>query len=116
MPYARCLMKSFIKESERIILSALISGSNCPSIEVPQKNCEVDVDYSGAGYFLTYRSNNLPTKRYVLDTPKIHGWYGKTQVGFIAFVEDSEIMLECYTFTGDFSPEDRECEYRADSA
>jgi hypothetical protein len=108
-------MKTTIKESERKIISALISESDCPDIELPEENKEVEIEYSGVGYFLTFKNTEFPKERYVLDKPNLSGSFGDIYVGFVAFVMESEFTLECYSYGEEFTQEDRERKYQADS-
>jgi hypothetical protein len=57
----------------------------------------VGYEYSGCGYFLTVRHKLLPTKRIVCGDPIVDARSGDVRAGYIAFVENGELMLECYT-------------------
>ena len=58
----------------------------------------VSYDYSGAGYFLTVKHPSLPSKRIVCDKPNVVGRSGNIQSGFVVFIENGELMLECFTW------------------
>ncbi|WMW80403.1 hypothetical protein RF679_17410 [Undibacterium cyanobacteriorum] len=70
-----------------------------------------EVEYSGAGYFLSFRHPALPKKRVVLNSPNISGRLGEIEVGFIGFIENSEITLECFAYEGSISQSDRNGEF-----
>ncbi len=40
----------------------------------------------------------MPTNRVVCDTPIVAGRVNNTDCGFIVFMENGELMLECYGF------------------
>jgi len=51
------------------------------------------------------RHRSLPDKRVVLDKPILSGAIGDLLTGFIAFVENGEITLECFSYGGEAVPE-----------
>jgi len=57
----------------------------------------VSYEYSGVGYFLTVRHPRLPKDRRVLSEPVVIGRVGEIEGGFLVFVQNAELMLECYT-------------------
>lgn len=65
----------------------------------------VELDFTGTGYFLTLRHGSLPDERVVLDKPVISGIVGDLLTGFVAFIENGDITLECHSFGGDAVPE-----------
>ncbi len=65
----------------------------------------VDYEYTGVGYFLTLRHSSLPTERVVCDEPMIIGKSAYTETGFVVFLENNELMLECHTWGEDSIPE-----------
>jgi len=65
----------------------------------------VSLDFTGVGYFLTLRHRELPVERTVLDAPAIKGKAGELLTGFIAFVENNELTLECFSYGGEAVPE-----------
>jgi hypothetical protein len=58
----------------------------------------VSFNYSENGYFLTVTHSVLPQERSVFSTPPVVGNAGDIQVGFVAFVQDCELVLECHTW------------------
>ena len=71
--------------------------------------------FSGAGYFLTIKDTMLPKHRIVLDRPDIRGKLGGIDVGYLAFVENSELMLECYSYDQEILPKHRDQEFVRDA-
>jgi len=54
--------------------------------------------FSGAGYFIRLRHEKLPSKRWVCDEPYLVGRSALIDaIGFIGFVEDGELTLECHS-------------------
>lgn len=95
-------MKSF--ESE--IIRSLIGNALAPNIlERVLNSTEFQVEHTGDGYFLTVKHTDLPKKRHVFDEPIIIGTYSRGEVGFVVFVEEHTLMLECHGW-GDPVPSD----------
>jgi len=57
----------------------------------------VGYEYSGCGYFLTVKHGSLPSERIVCSAPIVVARAGEVQGGYLAFIENGELMLECYT-------------------
>src|SRR4051812_24589254 len=57
----------------------------------------VGYKYSGCGYFLTVKHPSIPAKRIVCGDPIVVARAGDIQGGYIVFIENGELMLECYT-------------------
>jgi hypothetical protein len=63
-------------------------------------------EYTGCGYFLTVRHPSLPAERRTLSEPAILGNVGEIQAGFVVFLGDGELVLECHTWGPVAVPED----------
>ena len=60
---------------------------------------EVDrFNYTGCGYFLTVGQKNLPVERCTLSVPAVVCIAGDVLAGFVAFLGDHELTLECHTW------------------
>ena len=57
---------------------------------------DADCDHTGVGYFLTVRDDGLPSVRIVLDEPLLMGRSNGVEVGFVVFIENHELTLECH--------------------
>jgi hypothetical protein len=57
----------------------------------------VDYEYSGCGYFLTVKHDLVPKDRVVCGATMVVARAGEVEGGYIAFLENGELMLECYT-------------------
>ena len=87
-----------MKEFERKIIAELLEESELKNIALSGAVDNEVVEFSGAGYFITIKDPVLPKHRIVLDSPDIRGRLGGIEVGYLAFVENSELMLECYSY------------------
>jgi hypothetical protein len=87
--------KAFEEEALRVLALAELGA---PAVEDVLANAElVNYEYSGVGYFLTVRHPCLPRTRAVLSKPTVLGQLGAVEGGFLVFIENGELMLECYT-------------------
>jgi hypothetical protein len=57
----------------------------------------VGFEYSGCGYFLTVKHALVPKNRVVCSATMVVASAGDVDGGYIAFLENGELMLECYT-------------------
>ena len=55
-------------------------------------------EFTGAGYYLTATHPDLPAERSVLSYPIVTGSNRGTLCGFVAFLGDNELTLECHAF------------------
>jgi hypothetical protein len=53
-------------------------------------------EYSGCGYFLKVRHPEIPRERMVCDKPFVSGLAEGVRGGFIIFIGNGELTLECY--------------------
>jgi len=65
----------------------------------------VTYEYTGAGYFLTLRHASLPKERIVCDKPRVVGRSEGLETGFIVFLENHELTLECHAWSQNSVPE-----------
>jgi hypothetical protein len=56
-------------------------------------------EYTGHGYFVTVTHPLLPTQRRVFDRPLLCGRTDYAECGFVVFVQDSELTLECHPWS-----------------
>ena len=62
-------------------------------------------DYTGARYFLELMNNILPIDRITLSEPGLMGRTNQFNVGFLVFIENSKLVLECHSWGIDNPPE-----------
>lgn len=55
-------------------------------------------EYTGSGYFLTLADPSLPAGVATLSYPTVVGEYGEFICGFVVFIGDHELTLECHTW------------------
>lgn len=104
-----------MKEFERKIIGELLEMAELKNIVLSGAGDNEVVEFSGAGYFLTIKDLMLPKHRIVLDRPNIRGKLGGIDVGYLAFVENSELMLECYSYDQEILPKHRDQEFVRDA-
>jgi len=62
-------------------------------------------DYTGAGYFLELTNDILPKDRKTISEPTLFGRADNFEVGFIIFIENSKLTLECHSWGEENPPE-----------
>lgn len=87
-----------MKEFEKKIILELLSEANLMKIKLPANESEIQIEHTGAGYYIGFQNHSIPKQRIVLDKPIISGYLGDVHVGFVAFIENSQFLLECYAF------------------
>ena len=97
-----------MKDFEREIIDELLSGEENQAIVFSKQGCEEVIEYSGAGYYLTIRDPSLPEARLVLNKPDISGQLDGIDVGYLAFIENHEFTLECYSYEQEITAVNRE--------
>jgi len=100
-----------MKEFEKTIILTLLSEAELFDVELPESKENIDIEYTGVGYFLEFSNASIPVKRIVLDRPNISGNLGGTTVGFLAFIEGSKFTLECHSYEESISQDCREYEF-----
>ena len=105
-----------MKKFERSIIDEFFEMSELKKIVLSDQDINENVAYSGTGYFLTIKDHMLPKRRIVLDKPDTRGKLGGIHVGYLAFVENSELMLECYSYDQEILPKHRNQEFVRDAA
>ncbi len=66
----------------------------------------VGCEQTGVGYFLTFRHPDLPGERHVCSQPTIVGEWNGIISGFVAFLDNHELTLECHSWGDDSIPGD----------
>ncbi len=60
-------------------------------------------DYTGAGYFLKLTNKLIPINRKVISKPTLIGETEDIQLGFVLFLENNTLTIECHGW-GDKNP------------
>ncbi len=55
-------------------------------------------DYTGAGYFLEITNDIFSVQRNVISEPTLIGKADNFQVGFILFIENKKLVIECHSW------------------
>ena len=75
------------------VLEAVIAGASFVSLEE-----------TGSGYFLTVKHSALPLARVVCSKALVHGRAGDLACGFVLFLEDGLLTLECHSWRNESIP------------
>jgi hypothetical protein len=89
-----------LKEYEKKILYLLASSVLSPE-EIESLIHEgkfINYEYTGSGYLLSLQHPCLPKARTVLSKPTVMGHADEVDCGFIVFIENSELTIECHTW------------------
>ncbi|WP_187429064.1 hypothetical protein ROLI_004640 [Roseobacter fucihabitans] len=65
----------------------------------------IRLDFTERGYFITLSSSSFPIERLLLNSPPVNGKVDELLTGFVAFVENNELTLECFAYDGDIVPD-----------
>ncbi len=65
----------------------------------------IGYEYTGAGYFIKIISEKIELKNEVISAPVPIGKIGELQIGFIIFIEDNNIIIECHSWGMENPPE-----------
>lgn len=97
-------LKNYEIEVIRLLVSNVLSVEQLDKVIHGAK--PVSYDYTGCGYFLTLSHHLLPKQRIVCSEPLIIGKAGEINSGFVVFIENNELTLECHDFGGPTIPKD----------
>lgn len=98
---------SVLKAFEQHAIDLLLEGVfPLDTIQAVKDRSElVHYEHTGVGYILTLRHPALPRKRLVCDKPRVMGESSGIESGFIVFIENHELVLECHAWGADAMPE-----------
>jgi hypothetical protein len=102
------MIEEIFKDFEIKVLQILITNklSTQKLNEIIQTAEFVSYEYTGSGYFLTVRHSNLLVERQVFSDPIVIGEVNKISCGFVVFLENKEMTLECHSWGEIDVPED----------
>ncbi len=88
------------KEYEKKVLYLLASGVLSPEqIESLTSEGEfISYEYTGSGYFFSLKHPCLPKARVVCSEPLVMGYADGVDCGFVVFIENGELTIECHTW------------------
>ena len=88
--------KAFELQAIRLMATGVLSAEQLQAladVEHPSR-----YDYTGSGYFLTVSLPSLPADPKTLSDPPVVGNVGDIQAGFVVFLGNQELTLECHTW------------------
>ena len=99
---------SVLKDFELRVIEALTEGALADGLRsrLQDEASLVDLSFDGIGYHLTVHHRDLPVSREVCDYPFVFGRADGILVGFIIFLEDKELTIDCHSFTSIAFPTD----------
>jgi hypothetical protein len=65
----------------------------------------IGYEYTGAGYFLKISSEKLDLKNEVIHDPVPIGKIEELELGFLIYIEDNNIIIECHSWGIENPPE-----------
>jgi hypothetical protein len=96
-------LREFELEAIRLLAAGALSAEQLDavaSIDEP-----VRYEHTGCGYFITVAHPGLPTEPHTLSDPYVAGRLGETECGFVVFLGEGELLLECHPVCGPDVPE-----------
>ena len=99
-------MKVELYEQEvlKILCNEVIPNSVLHDIIVNPES--INCKFTGEGYYLDIKHKEVPIDRIVCDKPIVIGQYQEQEVGFIVFIENGMISLECYNYSNKGIPKE----------
>lgn len=97
------VVKNYEKEAIKILLNRVLSPTVIASIV--EHGEFVKYEYTGSGYLLTLRHPDLPKNRLVCSYPKVVGISNGVDSGFVVFLQNHELTLECHSWGEQNVPE-----------
>jgi hypothetical protein len=89
-------LKPFELEAIRVLAAHSLTADALAALANP--SASILYRYSGSGYFVTIRDPRLPTKRLTCSVPPLVGVADNIVSGFVVFVGDGQLMLECHSW------------------
>jgi hypothetical protein len=99
---------SVLKKYETEVLHLLASGALLPSQleSIVSEGEVIGYQYTGSGYFLSIRHWSLPRERVVCHKPVVMGSTDGITCGFVIFIEEGQLTIECHSWGEIEVPED----------
>ena len=88
-----------LRKYEIEVLEIMLSEKfNTDEINSIIKSPVTDYHYTGSGYFVELSNDILPVDRLVISEPILFGIANEFNVGFVVYVENSKLALECHSW------------------
>ena len=96
-------MSATFKKFELGVLRVLLPPIPNPDEvrRLARESTVLSYEYTGCGCFLSIRHPNLPTARTVFSEPTVMGHALGVDCGFVVFIQDGELTLECHPWAID---------------
>ena len=94
------------RDFEKVAIAKLCSHAlSADDLDAILKHAEfVSLDHTSVGYFLTIRHDVLPQQRTVCSEPLLVGRGTNVDIGFVVFLENRELTLECHAWSAEALP------------
>lgn len=99
---SRIELRDFEIEAIGLLVGSTLSNEEL--VQVLDEGSVTELKETGYGYFLTLAHPGLSQERLVCDKPVVSGRHDHLRCGFVVFIEDRELTLECYPLFGDPLP------------
>ena len=99
---------SIFKDYERKVIQILVQRTT-PGLQLHSLLDEselVSIEYTGVGYYLTVRHKVIPRERVVCSERMLFGCAEGIECGFVVFLENGDLTLECHSWGNDEIPRD----------
>lgn len=96
-------LRKFELEAIRLLAEGILSSEQLHAIAAAGQ--PVRYEHTGCGYFVTVAHASLPTEPQTLSEPYVAGHIEETECGFVAFLGQGELVLECHQVCGPDIPE-----------
>ena len=90
------MLKDHEKTAIQILAGSVLSPETLAVIF--EQSQSVTYEYTGCGYFVTLVHPSLPCERIVCHEPLVVGESGGIQSGFVVFLQDNHLTLECHSW------------------
>ncbi len=93
-------LMDILKQYEAKVLHFLLSRAlSSERFEVILHDAKfISYKHTGSGYFLTLEHPSLPKARSVFSDPIVMGRAGDIACGFVVFIENGQLTLECHSW------------------
>jgi hypothetical protein len=107
------VLKDFEKKAIALLTFGLFTYDDVVAIS---REAEfVGLEHTGVGYFLTIKHPRFSQERHVYSKPIVIGEIPGAVVGFLVFIENGDLMLECHGWGADSVTKDiREMDVQVD--